>query len=108
MQKNVRQQILANLRSFQGSTSLKVPLNITNNDDYILIESSAGVDYWVIMEGISILFSMPEFKDKNDIWVFKDGQLKMLYSDLYNIKDKDQKPYPEGYKGTKTSIITED
>jgi hypothetical protein len=51
---------------------------------------------------------MPEFKDKNDIWVFKDGQLKMLYSDLYNIKDKDQKPYPEGYKGTKTSIITED
>jgi hypothetical protein len=85
----------------------KMPLNITNTDDYILVEFSKGMDYWEIMEGISKLFSMPEFKDKNDVWVFKDGQLKMLYTDLYNIKDTVEKLYPEDSKGQKAAIITE-
>ena len=84
-----------------------MPLNININDDFILVESTAGMDYWEIMEGISKLFSMPEFKDKNDVWVFKDGQLKMLFSDLYNIKDSVEKLYPKGSKDKKTAIVTE-
>ena len=84
-----------------------MPLNININDDFILVESTAGMDYWEIMEGISKLFSMPEFKDKNDVWVFKDGQMKVLFSDLYNIKDSVEKFYPKGSKDKKTAIVTE-
>jgi hypothetical protein len=84
-----------------------MPLNININDEFILVESTAGMDYWEIMEGISKLFSMPEFKDKNDVWVFKEGQMKMLFSDLYNIKDSVAKLYPKGYKDKKTAIVTE-
>jgi hypothetical protein len=50
---------------------------------------------------------MPEFKDKNDVWVFKDGQMKMLFSDLYNIKDSVEKLYPKDSKAKKTAIVTE-
>ena len=84
-----------------------MPLNITNSDDYILAEYSAGMDYRKIMAGISKLFSIPEFKDKNDIWVFRDGQMKMLYSDLQHIKDSVEKLHPKGCKGKKTAIVTE-
>jgi hypothetical protein len=95
------------VRDFQGATSLKMPLNITDKDSYILVEPSKGMDYWEIMEGISKLFSMPEFKDKNDVWVFKDGPLKMYFTDLYSIIDSVAKLYPEGSKAKKTAIITE-
>ena len=57
-------------------------LKFTNNNDYILIQSSTGMDYWEIMEGIPKLISMPEFKNKNDIWEFKSDQIKMSYADL--------------------------
>jgi hypothetical protein len=50
---------------------------------------------------------MPEFKDKNDVWVFKDGPLKMYFTDLYSIIDSVAKLYPEGSKAKKTAIITE-
>ena len=78
-----------------------MPLNITSTDNYILMESSTGIDYWEIMEGISNLFSMPEFKNKNDIWLFRDGHLKIMYSDLYSIKDMVVRLYPPDSKGKK-------
>lgn len=84
-----------------------MPLSITHNDDFILVESSDGMDYWEILEAISKLFSMPKFKVNNDIWVFKEGQLKMLFTDLYSIKDSVKKLYPEGSTGKKTAIVTE-
>ncbi len=84
-----------------------MPLNITKSDDYILAEYSTGMDYWEIMDGISKLFSIPEFKDKNDIWLFRDGQIKILYSDLNNIKDSVEKLHPKGSRGKKTAIVTE-
>jgi hypothetical protein len=46
-----------------------MPMNITNNDDYILAEYSGGMGYFEILDGISKIFSMPEFKVKNDIWI---------------------------------------
>ncbi len=82
-------------------------LNIIIEDDYILMESSEGMVYWEIMEGISKLLAMPEFKDKNDIWLFRDGQLKIMYSDLYSIKDIVKKLYPTDSTGTKTAIVTQ-
>ena len=84
-----------------------MPAIITANDDYILAEYSTGMDYWEIMDGISKLFSMPEFKDKNDIWVFRDGQIRMLYTDLYQIKNSVEQLHPKGSKGKKTAIVTE-
>ena len=84
-----------------------MPLIVTNNDDYILADFSGGIDYLEILEGISKIFSMPEFKVKNDIWMFEDGQLKILFSDLYKIKDSVKKLYPESSTGKKTAIVTE-
>ena len=84
-----------------------MPLDITSKDEYILAEYSTGMDYWEIMDGISKLCSMPEFKDKNDIWVFRDGQMKMLYSDLQQIKNSVEQIHPIGSTGKKTAIVTE-
>lgn len=84
-----------------------MPLNITSNDDYILMESLTGMDYGEIIEGISKLFEMPEYLDKNDIWLFRDGQLKIMYNDLYSIKDLVEKLYPDDSRGKKTAIVAQ-
>ncbi len=87
--------------------SLKMELDITNKDDYILVGPAKGIDFWGIMAALSKLFSMPEFKDKNDIWVFRHGQVKMLYTDLHKIKESAEKLYPKDSKGTKTAIVVD-
>jgi len=84
-----------------------MPVKITNQYDYILVEFPAGMDYWEIMEGIPKLVSMPEFKEKNDIWVFRDGKMQILYTDLYNIKDSAEKFCPDCSKDKRTAIVTE-
>lgn len=81
-------------------------LNINSTDEYIIVEFSKGMDFWEIMESIPKLCSRPEFKDTNDIWVFRDGQLLILYSDLYYVKNAAEKFYPKVSKGKKTAIVT--
>jgi hypothetical protein len=80
-------------------------LKFTNNSDYILIESSTGMDFWEIMKGIPKLISMPEFKNKNDIWEFRSNQIKMSFADLQKIKNLVEKICPQNCKGTKTAIV---
>ena len=80
-------------------------LKFTNYDDYILIESPTGMDYWEIIESIPELISMPEFKNKNDIWLFRSGQIKMAYADLYSIKNLVEEICPKNSKGAKTAIV---
>jgi len=82
-------------------------LKFTNYNDYILIESSTGMDYREIMEGIPKLISMPEFINKNDIWVFRSGQIKMSYTDLCTIKNLVEGICPKNSKGNKTAIVAE-
>jgi len=82
-------------------------LKFTNYDDYILIESPTGMDYWEIIESIPELISMPEFKNKNDIWLFRSGQIKMAYADLYSIKNLVKEICPKNSKGAKTAIVAE-
>lgn len=82
-------------------------LKITANQDYILVEPSAGLDYWEILEGISKVFSMPDFKYKNDVWVFREGQVKIQYTDLYKVKDSVRVLYPKDSIGSKTAIVAE-
>ena len=85
--------------------SLEMELEITNKDDYILVETAKGMDSQEIIEGISKLFSMPEFKDKNDLWVFRSGKVKMMHADLDNIIEFAEKLYPSDSKATKTAIV---
>ena len=82
---------------------LTMSFYITSTDDCIILEFSKGMDFWEIMEGIPKLCSMPEFNDKSDIWVFRDGQLIILYSDLYDLKNAAEKFYPKVSKGKKTA-----
>ena len=84
-----------------------MPLKITNKDDYILFEFSTGMDFWEIMEGIGKMFSMPDFKYKNDIWSFRAGEIKVGFNDLKQIKDLAAEYYPEDSKGTKSAIVAE-
>lgn len=83
-----------------------MPLKFTNYDDYMLIESPIGMDYWEIIEGIPKLILMFESKNKNDIWVFTSGQIKMAYTDLYAIKNLVEEICPKNSKGSKTAIVT--
>jgi hypothetical protein len=92
---------------FNGRAQIKMSLKFTNYDDYILIESPTGMDYWEIIEGIPKLISMPEFKNKNDIWVFITGQIKMAYTDLYVIKNIVEEICPKNSKSAKTAIVAE-
>ena len=84
-----------------------MPLTITNKDDYILVESSTGMDYWEIVEGIAKIFTMPEFKSKNDIWVFREGQFKLTFADLNKIKELAGNNYPKDSNGSRTAIVAE-
>ena len=80
-------------------------LKFTNYENYILIESPKGMDYWEIIEGIPKLISMPEFKNKNDIWEFKSDGIKMSYADLLKIKSVVEKICRKNSKATKTAIV---
>ena len=82
-------------------------LKITDKEDYILVEPSEGMDYWEILEAIPAVFLMPQFKDKDDIWVFRKGQMKVYYSDLNTLKGVAEKLHPEESNGRKTAIVTE-
>ena len=86
---------------------IKMSLQITSEDDYILVEFTTQVNFWRLMEGIAEVFSMPEFKSKNDIWVFRKGQMEFSFTDLNKIKDLAGKFYPIDSNGTKTAIVTE-
>jgi hypothetical protein len=75
--------------------------------NYILMEASRGFDYWEIMEGIGMLLNMQEYPEKNDIWVFRDGPIRLYYDDLYNIRDFLKQNYHEDSIRSKTAIVAE-
>jgi len=82
-------------------------LKITDKEDYLLVEPSEGMDYWEILEAIPAVFLMPQFKHKDDIWVFRKGQMKIHYSDLKTLKGVAERLHPEESNGRKTAIVTE-
>ena len=82
-------------------------LKITTRENYILVEPSKGVDFLEILAGISKLLSMPEFKDRNDIWVFREGKMDIAYSDLFKIREYVKINIPKYSKEKKTAIVVE-
>jgi tRNA A37 threonylcarbamoyladenosine biosynthesis protein TsaE len=83
-----------------------MPPIITVKKDYILVEPEE-VDYWEIWEGIAKEMSLPEFPEKNDIWIFHEGPVKLTYVDLYRLKDFIEENYPENAIKNKTAIVVE-
>ena len=83
-----------------------MPPKITVKKDYILVEPSE-VDYWEIWEGIGAELKLAEFPEKNDIWLFNDGPVKLTYVDLYKLRDFIQENYPENAKRTKTALVVQ-
>jgi hypothetical protein len=82
-------------------------LQITNKQDYILVQPSAGVNFWEIIEALGKLFAMDEFPPKSDIWVFREGPVRILYDDFYKIKNLLAEHFPERIKGHKTAMVVE-
>ena len=82
-------------------------LKITTRDAYILVEPSKGIDFLEVLHGLSKLLSMPEFRDRNDVWVFCDGKMDITYADLYKIKEYVIKNFPQTSRVRKTAIVVE-
>ena len=77
---------------------------ITIERDYILVEPKEN-DYLEIWEAVCRLIKMPEYPDKNVIWLFREGPVKLAYDDLYNFKEFIEKNYPESATRTKTAMV---
>ena len=73
---------------------------ITTKKDYILVESIEP-EFWEIWESLAKLLNMPEYPDKNVIWLFNEGPLKITYDDLYKIKDLLNENFPENSRPDK-------
>ena len=63
------------------------------------------MNLWDILTSIALLFSIPEFEKKNDIWLLPDGPIDILFSDLEKIKCIAEKSYPKYAKRGKTAIV---
>jgi hypothetical protein len=77
---------------------------LTIKKDYILVEPQRN-EYWEIWETIGRLIKMPEYQDKNDIWVFHEGPIDIVYDDLYKLRDFIEKNYPENATRSKTAMV---
>ena len=82
-------------------------LKIKTREDYILVEPSKGIDLLEVLFGLYKLLSMPEFQDRNDVWVFREGKMNIAYSDLYKIKEYVKNNSPKFSKEKKTAIVVE-
>ena len=87
--------------------SEQLGLKITTREDHILVEPSKGIVYWEVVFGLSKLLSMPEFHDRNDVWVFRKGKMDIAFSDLYKIKEYVKQNCPKTVKEKKTAIVVE-
>jgi hypothetical protein len=67
---------------------------LESEKDYILVEPKAG-NYWEICECLGRELKVPEYPDKNAIWSFPDVPLKLIYDELYKIREILCNNYPK-------------
>jgi hypothetical protein len=80
---------------------------ITIKKDYILVEPPER-EFWEILDSLAKLFDMPEYLNKNVIWLFPEGPLKTAYDDLYKIKDFVKENLPDNTKPhKKVALVAE-
>ena len=80
---------------------------ITITKNYILVEPKEDIDYREIRRAVARLFYTSGIPEKNGIWVFREGQEKFCYDDLYRLKDLIKENYPKDVKINKTAIVVE-
>ena len=84
---------------------------------YILVEPVAA-NFWEIFECAGRELKVPEYPDKNAIWVFPDVPIELNYDDLYKLREFVLKNYPKDAKpdrkvaivvqtGTQTALANE-
>ena len=80
-------------------------IEIIPKEDYILVKPPEGVDYWKIYETIGKLVQMPEYKNKNDIWQFREGRINLKFTEFYTLKEFSLESIPKNARGKKTAIV---
>ncbi|MEJ2284495.1 MAG: hypothetical protein P8X85_12960 [Desulfobacterales bacterium] len=80
-------------------------IEIIIEKNYILLKPPIEMDLWNILASIAILFSLPDFQEKDDIWLLSDGYIDVLYSDLEKIKCIAENNFPKYAKRGKTAIV---
>jgi hypothetical protein len=80
---------------------------ITIKKDYNLVELKEGINYREIRRAVARLIYLSGIPEKNGIWVFREGQEKFSYDDLYRLKDLIVEIYPQDVKINKTAIVVE-
>lgn len=92
------------MRAVNEFGQLKMAPRLTIKKDYILFEPQANA-YWEIWEAIGRLLKMPEYLDKNVIWVFHESPINLVYDDLYKLRDFIQDNYPDKATRSKTAMV---
>ena len=80
-------------------------VEITPKENYILVKPPPGVDFWGIYATIGKLVQMPEYQDKNDIWLFREGSMNLTFSEFQTLKEFSRKSIPKSARGKKTAIV---
>lgn len=82
-----------------------MPAKISIKEAYILVEPQSN-EYWELIEALGRLFKMPEYLEKNTIWLSPDDRISVTYDDLYKIRDVIAGHFPKGFKpDNKTAIV---
>ena len=78
---------------------------IITKKQYIRVEPAAN-ELWEFLETLGNLFKMPEYRNKNTIWVIPELPIQGGYDDLYKLRDFISRHYPKGDKpDNKTAIV---
>ena len=80
-------------------------IEISIEENYILLKPPKVMNLWNILASIALLFSIPEFQNKNDIWLLPEGPIDILFSDLEKINYVAEKNFPKHAVKGKTAII---
>ena len=76
---------------------------ITAKEEYLLVEPLT--EFWEILEALARLLKMPEYLQKNVIWIFGDGPIKIGYDDLYRLNDFLKENFPEKARPNKKAAL---
>ena len=81
-------------------------IKLDSQKDYILVEPEAG-NLWEICDCFGRELKVPEYEDKNAIWSFSDVPIKLIYDELYTIKEIICQNYPKNAKpDRKVALVT--
>jgi len=87
--------------------AIKQDVEIISARDYIMVVPPEGLNFWEIFLALGQLIQMSEFREKNDIWIFRKGHVDFLYADLFKLIDFVKTHCTAKTKRKKTAIVVE-